>query len=191
MRRMSDPTSHDEQSSEQAIVVMGVSGSGKTTLAQLLATDLGWTFAEADEFHPATNIEKMTRGEPLTDDDRGPWLGAIRDWLTAESAAGRSAVVTCSALKRVYRDVLRSAHPRVRFVHVTADPAVIADRMSRRKGHFMPPSLLPSQLETLEPLGPDEDGITVTADVSPRALARRVLHELVLPADRRPRSSAS
>src|SRR5690606_25924853 len=105
----------------QHLVLMGVSGSGKTTLARELEERLGWPYAEADEFHPEANIAKMSAGTPLTDDDRRPWLEAMRDWLTAQTRAGRSSVVTCSALRRAYRDLLRTAEGRVRFVHLTED----------------------------------------------------------------------
>ena len=143
---------------------MGVSGSGKTTLARGIAERMGWDFQEGDELHPAANVAKMARGEPLTDQDRWPWLAAIGDWLDAEVARGANAVVTCSALRRAYRDVLREGRPGVVFCHVTADPELIRRRVEERHGHYMPPSLLPSQLDTLEPLAPDEPGVAVAAD---------------------------
>ncbi|GAA1714754.1 gluconokinase [Isoptericola hypogeus] len=157
------------------LVVMGVAGSGKTTIAGLLAERLGLDLAEADEFHPAENIEKMSSGTPLTDADREPWLAAIRDWLDREADAGRAAVVTCSALKRAYRDELRRARGSVRFVHLAGSPELLAERMTHRTGHFMPPELLPSQLATLEPLGRDEDGITVDIAASPEEITRSVV----------------
>ena len=158
------------------IVVMGVSGSGKSTVGRALAERLGWRFAEGDEFHSAANIAKMRAGVALTDEDRWPWLDAIGDWISAKEAGGESAVVTCSALRRVYRDLLREGRPHVRFLHVTAESDVIQDRMEHRPGHYMPSSLLPSQLATLEPLGDDEPGVTITnegsaAQVLDRALA--------------------
>lgn len=162
------------------VVVMGVAGSGKTTVAGILAARLGRPCAEADDLHPAANVAKMRAGVPLTDEDRRPWLEALRAWLTAEARAGRGAVVTCSALRRAYRDVLRGAEGRVRFVHLVADPATIAARMAARSGHFMPPSLLPSQLATLEPLDADEDGVVVAADVPPDEVADRALRALGL-----------
>lgn len=164
----------------QHLVVMGVAGSGKTTVAGLLARRLGWTSAEADEFHPASNVAKMAAGTPLTDDDRWPWLRAIALWIGDQDAAGRCSIVTCSALKRSYRDVLAAAPGRVRFVHLAGDPAVIAERMGHRTGHFMPAALLPSQFATLEPLQPDEDGVTVSVAADPEAVADEVLRALGL-----------
>ena len=158
------------------VIVMGVSGSGKSTVAKGLSTVLGWEFAEGDAFHPEANVAKMRSGTPLTDEDRWPWLEAIGDWISAKEERGESAVVTCSALRRVYRDLLREGRPHVRFLHVTAESDVILDRMEHRPGHYMPPSLLPSQLATLEPLGDDEPGVAITnegsaAQVLDRALA--------------------
>lgn len=156
------------------VVVMGVAGSGKTTLAALLADRFGVTYAEADSFHSAENIAKMSAGTPLTDVDRAPWLAAIRDWLSTEADAGRRTVVTCSALKRTYRDVLRGARGRVRFVHLDGSAELLADRMTHRSGHFMPASLLPSQLATLEPLADDEDGLVLDVTATPEQLAATV-----------------
>ncbi|MGY1745028.1 gluconokinase [Blastococcus sp. SYSU D00695] len=144
------------------IVVMGVSGSGKSTVAAELVSRLGWDFAEGDEFHPPENVEKMRAGTPLDDDDRWPWLRRLAEWIGGHEAAGTSAVVTCSALKRSYRDLLRDGHPSVWFAHVTADPELIRGRVEQRQGHYMPPSLLQSQLATLEPLQPDEAGAEVS-----------------------------
>lgn len=162
------------------LVLMGVAGSGKTTLARILQDRLELPYAEADDFHPRANVDKMRAGTPLTDADRAPWLAALRDWLTAQARAGRSTVVTCSALRRAYRDVLREAEGRVRFVHLVAGPDLIGERLAARSGHFMPPSLLPSQLATLEPLADDEDGIVVAVDVPPDEVAARVLTALGL-----------
>src|SRR6478609_3459703 len=141
------------------VIVMGVSGSGKSTVAKGLSTVLGWEFAEGDAFHPEANVAKMRSGTPLTDEDRWPWLEAIGDWISAKERAGESAVVTSSALRRVYRDLLRRGRPHVRFLHVEAPSEVIRERMEQRAGHYMPPSLLPSQLATLESLEPDEPGV--------------------------------
>ncbi len=166
----------------QHLVLMGVAGTGKTTLAALLGDRLGWPTAEGDDFHPAANIAKMSAGTPLTDDDRWPWLEAIAAWMRDEDEAGASTIVTCSALKRAYREVLAATPGHVRFVHLTGRAGLVADRMSHRTDHFMPTTLLPSQLATLEPLGPDEDGITVEVDATPEALAARVLRALRLAA---------
>ncbi|WP_199702716.1 gluconokinase [Jiangella rhizosphaerae] len=160
------------------IVVMGVSGSGKTTIATRLADRLGRPFAEADDMHPPANVAKMAAGTPLTDEDRMPWLATVRDWLTAQAEQGHSAVVTCSALRRVYRDVLREAAGGVTFVHLHGDPELLAARMKARKGHFMPPSLLRSQLDTLEPLEPDEDGVRVPIDGTPDEIVAEALRLL-------------
>lgn len=137
------------------IVVMGVSGSGKTTVATAVAASLGRPLAEGDSFHSAAHRAQMARGVPLTDEDRRPWLAALRDWMDAHP----SGVLTCSALRRAYRDLLRPAF----FVELTVPAEVLAERMSARTDHFMPASLLPSQLDLLEPLEPDEDGVTVDA----------------------------
>ncbi|WP_104667335.1 gluconokinase [Ensifer adhaerens] len=145
----------------QHIVVMGVSGSGKTTVGEALAARLGWRFVEGDSFHPPENVAKMSAGIPLDDNDREPWLRTLAAEIAKDEAAGRPSVVGCSALKRAYRDILRTGAPRVRFVHVHGDRAVLADRLSHRSGHFFPASLLDTQLAALEPLGPDEDGVVV------------------------------
>lgn len=145
------------------IIVMGVSGSGKTTVAKGIAEAMGWEFAEGDDFHPQANVEKMASGEPLDDDDRWPWLELIGAWIDERENAGTDAVITCSALRRVYRDLLRKGRPGVRFAHIEADSSLIQDRLEHREGHYMPPSLLPSQLATLEPLAADEPGVTVSA----------------------------
>ena len=160
------------------LVVMGVSGSGKTTIAQLLAERLGWVFAEGDDFHPVANVEKMRAGQPLTDDDRWPWLQALADWIGAREADGDNAVLTCSALKRSYRDVLSHGHPSVRFVHVTVSRATLKARLEHRRGHYMPASLLDSQLATLEPLQPDEPGVTVPGDGTPDDVVADVVARL-------------
>src|SRR5690349_15472080 len=138
------------------IVVMGVSGAGKSTVAAELVTRLGWDFAEGDEFHPPENVEKMRAGTPLDDDDRWPWLRRLADWIGEHETSGDSVVVTCSALKRSYRDLLRDGHPSVWFAHVTADAELIRERLQHRSGHYMPASLLDSQLAILEQLEDDE-----------------------------------
>ena len=142
------------------LVVMGVSGSGKTTVALALVDVLGWPYAEADDFHPQANVDKMAAGHPLTDEDRGPWLHALADWAAARHAEGDSTVTTCSALRRAYRDVLRRGAPGTVHVHLTGAQHELLGRLQGR-AHFFPPELLESQLDTLEPLGADEDGVTV------------------------------
>lgn len=143
------------------VVVMGVSGSGKTTVARGIAEATGLVFAEADDFHPAANVEKMRSGTPLTDDDRWPWLSELARWMAEQAAAGRSTIMACSALRRAYRDMLASGPPEVFFVHLSGDPSLIGARISGRTGHYMPASLLGSQLATLEPLEPDEGGLLI------------------------------
>jgi gluconokinase len=144
------------------VVVMGVSGSGKTTIGAALAQRLRVPFADADDFHPQANIDKMSAGIPLTDDDRGPWLATIATWLADHAAGG--GVASCSALKRSYRDVLAAAAPQVFFVHLHGDPDVIAARVAGRPGHFMPAALVESQFATLEPLEPGEHGAVLDVD---------------------------
>jgi gluconokinase len=146
------------------IVVMGVSATGKTTVGEQLAEELGCEFIEGDELHPRRNIEKMESGVPLTDEDRWPWLQAIAEMVAVKDYEGVSTVVTCSALKRSYRDVLRDAAPTF-FVHLHAPFEVLEQRMQERTKHFMPTTLLKSQFDTLEELGDDEQGAVV--DVSP------------------------
>jgi gluconokinase len=137
---------------------MGVSGSGKSTVGSALAQRLRVPFVDADALHPPANVAKMTTGEPLNDDDRYPWLEKVGEWLAGHCTGG---VVSCSALKRKYRDQLRVHCPRVEFLHLSGSPELINRRMSARTGHFMPAALLRSQFDTLEPLGADERGVTV------------------------------
>jgi gluconokinase len=160
------------------IVVMGVSGSGKSTVAAELVSRLGWAFAEGDEFHPPENVEKMRAGTPLDDEDRWPWLRRLAEWIGEHEAAGTSVVVTCSALKRAYRDLLRDGHPSVWFAHVTADPELIRSRVEHRQGHYMPPSLLGSQLATLEQLQADEPGAAISGAGEAADVAAHVLTAL-------------
>jgi gluconokinase len=170
---------HDEPpTSTITVVVMGVSGSGKTTVAHCMDDVLGWPFAEGDDFHPPANVEKMSSGTPLTDEDRGPWLEAVARWIGEQEAAGRSAIVTCSALKRAYREVLHRDNPSVWFVHVSSSRDALQHRLADRSGHYMPASLLASQLETLEPLEADEPGLTISGEGSPDEVAARALDAL-------------
>jgi len=142
----------------QLIVVMGVSGSGKSTVGAALAKRLRVPFMDADTLHPPTNVAKMTAGEPLNDDDRYPWLQRVGEWLANHRDGG---VVSCSALKRTYRDQLRGHCPRIEFLHLSGSPELIGQRLAARPHHFMPATLLRSQFDTLEPLGADERGVTV------------------------------
>lgn len=162
------------------LVVMGVSGVGKSSVAAELVARTGWAFVEGDDLHPGSNRRKMASGHPLDDDDRRPWLRQVAAWIGELEATGRSGVVTCSALKRSYRDLLRGGHPSVRFVHLLAPPELIARRVTARPGHYMPPSLLDSQLTTLEDLQPDEAGTSVDTTGDPPTVAERALHELGL-----------
>lgn len=164
----------------RTLVVMGVSGVGKTSVAGELVARTGWVFAEGDDFHSEANRKKMAAGIPLDDDDRWPWLATVAAWIGEQEADGRSAVVTCSALRRVYRDVLRDGHPSVRFVHLLAPAELIEQRITARRGHYMPPSLLGSQLATLEPLDPDEPGVGVDTSGDASAVAERALALLAL-----------
>jgi gluconokinase len=141
------------------LVLMGVSGCGKSTVAGLLADRLGWPLEEGDALHPPANVAKMAAGHPLTDDDRWPWLALVARWIRDRVAAGEPGIVTCSALRRAYRDRLRDPH--VVFVYLHGSRRLIAERLAARHGHFMPPALLDSQFATLEPPGPDEQAITV------------------------------
>jgi gluconokinase len=145
------------------IVVMGVSGSGKSTVGAALAQRLRVPFADADDFHPPANIAKMTAGHPLDDDDRLPWLDSIGQWLASHGSGG---VMSCSALKRKYRDQLRGHCPAIEFLHLEGTLETIGRRQASRPGHFMPAALLASQFETLEPLEPDEQGFAIDVDQS-------------------------
>lgn len=162
------------------LVLMGVAGSGKTTVRDALHAALGWSVAEGDAFHPAANVELMRSGTPLTDEDRWPWLDLIVDWTRTEDAAGRDTLLTCSALRRPYRDRLREAPGRTVFVHLTAGAELLAARMAARTDHFMPASLLPSQLATLEPLDDDEDGLVVDVTGTPEQIAAEIVARLAL-----------
>jgi carbohydrate kinase (thermoresistant glucokinase family) len=160
------------------LVVMGVSGSGKTTLGVTLATRTGWPFLDADELHSAQAVARMAAGIPLTDADRGPWLGRVAEWIAQRQRAGEPAIVACSALKRQYRDRLRAADPDLRFAYLRADRAQIAERLGRRAGHFFPPALATAQFDDLEEPGPDENVITVPIGQSAADEADAVLRAL-------------
>jgi carbohydrate kinase (thermoresistant glucokinase family) len=158
-------------------LVMGVSGSGKTTVGAMLARRLGWPYAEADSFHPLANIEKMAAGQPLTDADRGPWLRAIAAWEDEQIAAGRHGVVSCSALRRHHRDVLR--RPQVQIVYLRGSRALIGSRLTARQGHFFRAELLDSQFSTLEEPGPDEpDVLIVPVDRGPSQIVDEIAARL-------------
>jgi gluconokinase len=162
------------------VIVMGVSGVGKSTVAKGLSTLLGWTYAEGDAFHSEANVAKMAAGHPLTDDDRWPWLRAIGVWMDGQIEADKASVVTCSALRRAYRDLLREGRPQVSFLHLVAGEGLVADRVSHRSDHYMPTSLLRSQYDTLEPLGPDEPGASVSVDGGAPEVLRRAVAALGL-----------
>ena len=149
---------------------MGVSGCGKSTVGMLLADRTGALFIDADDLHPDTNVAKMRAGAPLDDTDRAPWLAEVLDTMSAIAEAGGTTVMACSALRRSYRDVLAAATGGVRFVHLDVDATVLADRVAARADHFMPASLVASQLATLEPLGEDEDGVVVPVAGDPGAV---------------------
>jgi gluconokinase len=159
---------------------MGVAGSGKSSVMAALAARLGWPALEGDSLHPPANVAKMAAGLPLTDADRAPWLDAIGRWIDERVAERRSSLVTCSALRRSYRDALRRGRPSVWFVHLSTAPHVLAARMTRREGHFMPASLLDSQLATLEPLGSDEPGTSIETLAPPDVLADELIGALRL-----------
>jgi carbohydrate kinase (thermoresistant glucokinase family) len=157
------------------ILLMGVSGCGKSTIGRRLGATLGWPFRDADSFHPEANIEKMARGEPLDDADRAPWLAAIADWIDGHRRSGTQAVVSCSALKRRYRSVVVGDRPDVGLVYLYGTFGVIADRMSRRKGHFMPPALLKSQFDALEQPRPEERALAVSVRLPPKRIVERIV----------------
>ncbi len=158
------------------LVVMGVSGTGKSTIAGLLAERLGWRLEEGDDLHPPANVARMEQGVPLTDEDRWPWLDRVAAWIDRQGRAGEPGIITCSALRRAYRDRLRRAN--VVFVHLAGTREVISARLATRSGHFMPLSLLQSQLDTLEPPGPDERVITVRLGGTPDEEVGQVLQAL-------------
>jgi gluconokinase len=161
------------------VIVFGVSGAGKTTIGKLLADELGWQFYEADDFHPRSNIEKMRRGRPLTDENRWPWLKLLREQITRSLAAKENAVLACSALKHAYRERLRVSGD-VKFVFLRGDYALIERQLRRRRGHFMNPALLQSQFADLEEPQPDEDVLTIDLGRSPQELVDEIKAKLNL-----------
>lgn len=158
---MSPPAS----SSPPIVVVMGVCGCGKSSIGSALASRNGWDFIEGDDLHPPANVARMAQGQPLTDDDRRGWLATIGERIAAADRQGQGLVVSCSALKRAYRDQLTAASPRVLFLHLAGNRALIEKRMAARAGHFMPLSLIDSQFATLETPGADERAVTLSIDM--------------------------
>jgi gluconokinase len=163
---------------------MGVSGSGKSTIGEKLAQRLGWSYEDGDRFHPASNVAKMSAGQPLTDEDRRPWLQAIADEIDRVCEAGEHAVIACSALKRAYRDLLVHGRKDVRIIYLKGTRDLIASRLALRKGHFMPPGLLASQFGTLEPPDASENPVTVSIDAPIETIVDDIVRQLGLtPAD--------
>jgi gluconokinase len=163
------------------IVLMGVSGSGKTTVGSLLAQQLGWDFADGDDYHPAPNVEKMRSGTPLTDADRAPWLDALRSLIADWISKGTSAVLACSALKQAYREKLR-VDQQVRFVYLKASTELLAGRLLERRGHYMKKEMLESQLATLEE---PEDAVIADAHATPESIVQEIRKHLGLVQDAR------
>lgn len=163
---------------QPVLVIMGISGSGKSTVAGLLAGQLGWDLEEGDDLHPQENIDKMSSGQALDDDDRAPWLDTISSWIIEHTMAGVPGIITCSALKRKYRDVLREHN--VIFVHLTGSKDLIGRRLATRHDHYMPPSLLDSQVATLEAPGDDEQAITIDAGRAAAEEAAEIVRRLRL-----------
>jgi len=165
---------------------MGVCGSGKTTLGESLAWRLGWTFVEGDRLHPQANVAKMSAEQPLDDADRWPWLDAIAAAISDDERHGRQAVAACSALKKSYRERLTAGAGPLLFVFLDGSPALLGERMAARRGHYMPPGLLASQLATLEPPGGDENALTLDAALAPETLVEHICAALSSPALKEP-----
>lgn len=159
------------------VIIWGVSGAGKTTIGELLAQELHWKFYDADDFHPQVNIDKMERGEPLTDEDRQPWLQSLREAITRSLAANENAVLACSALKRKYRELLR-LNADVKFVFLHGSRARIADQLKQRRGHFIDPALLDSQFADLEEQESSEDMLTIELRGEPDELVEQIRQKL-------------
>ena len=168
----------DISDQQPVLVLMGVSGCGKSTVAALLAGQLGWDFQEGDDLHSEANVEKMASGQPLTDDDRMPWLDAVASWIRKHDFAGIPGIVTCSALKRSYRDRLRGPH--VVFIYLAGSNDEIRNRLSARMNHYMPSGLLDSQLACLEPPAADERVITIGVGARPAEIAAEIIQRLAL-----------
>ena len=164
------------------LVLMGVSGCGKSTTGARLSKLLGWPFRDADSFHPQANIDKMSQGLPLTDEDRQPWLAAIAQWIDERLAAGECGIVSCSALKRTYRRIIVGERAGVRLVYLKGNMELIGDRLSRRRNHFMPPALLRSQFDALEEPQGDERALSVPISLTPRRVVEAIMQELRLAA---------
>jgi gluconokinase len=162
------------------IVVMGVSGCGKSTIASMLAHRVHWIYEDGDWFHPQSNVDKMHAGEPLTDEDRWPWLNAIAAWIDATRSIGNHAVVACSALKHAYRDILVGARRDVRLVFLKGERDLIARRLMTRDGHFMPPTLLDSQFAALEEPRADERPLVISIVPHPREIVEEIVSRLSL-----------
>ncbi len=166
--------------SPSVVLIMGVTSSGKSTVGEGLAERLGWIFRDADSFHPPENVAKMSSGQPLDDEDRKPWLQAIARFIDEAEAQNNPAVVTCSALKRIYREVIVGSRDHVELVHLVGDKQLIAERMAARKNHFMPTTLLDSQFATLEAPQDDEKPFRVPIDQEPSAIIQTIIDGLKL-----------
>lgn len=164
--------------SVQAVLLMGVAGCGKSTVGSQLARAMGASFLDADDFHPPANVARMAAGIALTDADRAAWLDALAERLATGRARGERLVLACSALKRSYRDTLRRGAPDLALVHLTGTPALLAERLAARQGHYMPATLLPSQLATLQPPQADEKGLTLDITAGPERLVQAITTHL-------------
>jgi carbohydrate kinase (thermoresistant glucokinase family) len=181
----SDPAASEPKAAKivppAVLVLMGVSGSGKSTVARELHRVLGWPFQEGDDLHPPANVEKMRSGRPLDDADRLPWLRAVAAWIDGQLAAGQPGIITCSNLKRAYRDITIGSREGVRLVYLKAERQVIQPRIRARTHRYMPPSLLESQFDTLEEPGPDEHPVTVLVHGTVGETVTTLLHRLAEP----------
>jgi carbohydrate kinase (thermoresistant glucokinase family) len=185
------PTEGASPPAPAVVIVMGVSGCGKSTVGTLLALRLRWEFEDADWFHPASNVDKMHSGIPLTDEDRWPWLNAVAAWIDKTRRSARHGVIACSALKRRYRDALIGDRADVRLVYLKGDETLIARRIATRHEHFMPRSLLHSQFDALEEPGPEETPIIVSIEPTPREIVARILSTLNMVEDAPPPEQTS